>query len=121
MWLSVQLTLSDGILGEIRRRLRFLFDILPSGAARRFLLKRLGGERPEGLNLDLYLLGRCTPAPIGNLRIKESVEAIAGSPVLGFTRDEVISRDSRFLSTRMNRAQRLVGRQVLAVRPPSCC
>ncbi len=75
----------------------FLFDILPSGAARRFLLKRLGGERPEGLNLDLYLLGRCTPAPIGNLRIKESVEAIAGSPVLGFTRDEVISRDSRFL------------------------
>ena len=57
----------------------------------------MGGERPEDLNLDLYLLGRCTPAPIGNLRIKESVEAIAGSPVLGFTRDEVISRDSRFL------------------------
>lgn len=75
----------------------FLFDILPSGAARRFLLKRLGGERPEGLNVDLYLLGRCTPAPIGNLRIKESAEAIAGSPVLGFTRDEVISRDARFL------------------------
>lgn len=75
----------------------FLFDILPSGAARRFLLKRLGGERPEGLNLDLYLLGRCTPAPIGNLRIKESVEAIAGSPMLGFTRDEVIRRDARFL------------------------
>lgn len=75
----------------------FLFDILPSGAARRFLLKRLGGERPEGLNLDLYLLGRCTPAPIGNLRIKESVEAIVGSPVLGFTREEVINRDARFL------------------------
>lgn len=75
----------------------FLFDILPAGAARRFLLKRLSGERPEGLSLDLFLLGRCTPAPIGNLRIKESAEAIAGSPVLGFTRDEVVSRDSRFL------------------------
>jgi len=75
----------------------FLFDILPAGAARRFLLKRLSGERPEGMNLDLFLLGRCTPAPIGNLRIKESAGAIAGSPVLGFTRDEVVSRDSRFL------------------------
>ncbi|TBU79703.1 toxin HipA [Pseudomonas daroniae] len=75
----------------------FLFDILPSGAARRFLLTRLQGERPDGLSLDLFLLGRCTPAPIGNLRIKESAEAIAGSPLLGFTRDQVVSRDSRFL------------------------
>lgn len=75
----------------------FLFDILPSGAARRFLLKRLSDERPEGLNVDLYLLGRCTPAPVGNLRIKESVDAIVGSPILGFTRAEVVSRDSRFL------------------------
>ncbi|MBX8492414.1 HipA domain-containing protein [Pseudomonas cichorii] len=75
----------------------FLFDILPSGAARRSLLKRLHGERPADLSLDLFLLGRCTPAPIGNLRIKESVEAIAGNPVVGFTRDEVVSRDSRFL------------------------
>ncbi|HEX9870763.1 MAG TPA: HipA domain-containing protein [Candidatus Tectomicrobia bacterium] len=75
----------------------FLYDILPAGAARRFLLKRLSGERPQGLSLDLFLLGRCTPAPIGNLRIKESADAIAGSPVMGFTRDEVVSRDSRFL------------------------
>jgi serine/threonine-protein kinase HipA len=75
----------------------FLFDILPSGAARRFLLKRLIGERPKSVNLDLFLLGRCTPAPVGNLRIKESIDAIADSPVLGFSRDEVVSRDSRFL------------------------
>ena len=75
----------------------FLFDILPSGAARRSLLKRLGGKRPEGMSLDLYLLGRCTPAPVGNMRIKESVEALAGSRMLGFTREEVVSRDSRFL------------------------
>lgn len=75
----------------------FLFDILPAGAARRFLLKRLGGERPKGLSLDLFLLGRCTPAPIGNLRIKEAAQALAGSPLIGFTRDEVINRDARFL------------------------
>nr|WP_298167007.1 HipA domain-containing protein [uncultured Pseudomonas sp.] len=75
----------------------FLFDIVPSGAARRFLLKRLIGERPDNLHLDLFLLRRCTPAPVGNLRIKESVEAIADSPILGFSRDEVVSRDSGFL------------------------
>lgn len=75
----------------------FLFDVLPSGAARRFLLKRLSGERPENLHVDLFLLGHCTPAPVGNLRVKESVEAIAGAPLLGFSRDEVVSRDSRFL------------------------
>ncbi len=75
----------------------FLFDILPSGAARRFLLKRLAGERPEELDLDLFLLSRCTPAPIGNLRIREAAEAIAGSPMLGFSRDDVVSRDARFL------------------------
>ena len=75
----------------------FLFDILPAGAARRFLLKRLGGERPKALNLDLFLLGRCTPAPIGNLRIKEAAQALEGSSLVGFTRDEVINRDARFL------------------------
>lgn len=75
----------------------FLFDILPAGAARRFLLKRLGGGRPEERDIDLFLLSRCTPAPIGNLRIKEAAEAIAESPMLGFSRDDVISRDTRFL------------------------
>jgi serine/threonine-protein kinase HipA len=75
----------------------FIFDILPSGAARRFLLKRLIDVRSQNLNLDLFLLGRGTPAPVGNLRIKESADAIADSPVLGFSRDEVVSRDARFL------------------------
>lgn len=75
----------------------FLFDILPAGAARRFLLKRVGGERPRELDLDLFLLSRCTPAPVGNLRIKEAADAIADSPRLGFSRDEVVSRDARFL------------------------
>ena len=75
----------------------FLFDILPSGAARRFLLKRLGGERPEGLNLDLYLLGRCTPAPIGNLRIKESVTGSSELPMIGFQMSDVLEQATEFL------------------------
>lgn len=74
-----------------------IHDISPAGAARRFLLQRLDSERPRGLHLDLFLLGRCTPAPIGNLRIREAAETIAGSTVLGFSRHDVIERDSRFL------------------------
>lgn len=75
----------------------FLHDILPAGAARRFLLQRLGGQKPAKLGLDLFLLSRCTPAPIGNLRIKEAVQTLQNGPLLGFSREEVISRDSRFL------------------------
>ena len=86
-----------GPLGGVRQLRVFSVDILPAGAARRFLLKRLSGERPDGMNLDVFMLARCTPAPIGNRRIKESASAIAGSPVLGFTREDVVSRDSRFL------------------------
>lgn len=75
----------------------FLQDIAPSGAARRFLIAHIGREKPEGLSDDLYLLGRSTPAPIGNLRIKESVEALNQDEPLGFTRQDVVSRDQHFL------------------------
>jgi serine/threonine-protein kinase HipA len=75
----------------------FLYDILPAGAARRFLLQRLGEQKPENLGLDLFLLGRCAPAPVGNLRIKEAALALQGNPLLGFSREDVINRDARFL------------------------
>ena len=75
----------------------FLHDILPAGAARRFLLQRLGEQKPENLELDLFLLSRCAPAPVGNLRIKEAAAALQGSPLLGFSREDVINRDARFL------------------------
>jgi serine/threonine-protein kinase HipA len=75
----------------------FLHDILPAGAARRFLLQRLGKQKPENLELDLFLLSRCAPAPVGNLRIKEAALALQGNPLLGFSREDVINRDSRFL------------------------
>ncbi len=75
----------------------FVHDIAPSGAAKRFLLKHIGRERPDHLGEDLFLLERCSPAPIGNLRIKESVAHLDVTDPLGFHREAVISRDQRFL------------------------
>ncbi len=75
----------------------FLFDIEPSGAARRFLLQRLA--LPAGADAtatDLQLLAQCTPAPVGHLRIKSAFEALAGSAI-GFPKAEVVARDTRFL------------------------
>jgi serine/threonine-protein kinase HipA len=75
----------------------FLHDIAPAGAAKRFLLAHLGRDKPADVSADLYLLARSTPAPIGNMRIKESAEAVDQREPIGFKRQDVISRDNRFL------------------------
>lgn len=75
----------------------FVHDIAPAGAAKRFLLARLGQGKPADIAVDLYLLGRSTPAPIGNMRIKESAEAVDERKPIGFKRQDVINRDNRFL------------------------
>lgn len=75
----------------------FLYDIAPSGAAKRFLLKHIGREKPEALADDIFLLTRSTPAPIGNMRIKESAESLDTSAPMGFSFEDVVSRDQRFL------------------------
>jgi len=75
----------------------FVYDIAPAGAAKRFLLARLGQEKPAHIGADLYLLGQSTPAPIGNMRIKESAEAVDEREPIGFKREDVVHRDSRFL------------------------
>lgn len=75
----------------------FLHDIVPAGAARRFLLARLALPEGENTPADLVLLQRCTPAPVGHLRIKESFEALPHASSIGFDRSEVVARDSRFL------------------------
>ncbi|WP_166221973.1 type II toxin-antitoxin system HipA family toxin [Pseudomonas atagonensis] len=75
----------------------FVHDIAPAGAAKRFLLARLGKDRPENIAADLYLLGRSTPAPIGNMRVKESVELVDEREPIGFQRQDVVNRDNRFL------------------------
>lgn len=75
----------------------FIHDIAPSGAAKRFLMEHVGREKPERLSDDMFLLARSTPAPVGNLRIKESMAFLDTSAPMGFTRQDVISRDQRFL------------------------
>ncbi|MGE8145990.1 HipA domain-containing protein [Pseudomonas frederiksbergensis] len=75
----------------------FLHDIAPAGAAKRFLLQRIGREKPAGISEDLFLLTTSTPAPIGNMRIKESVDVVGQREAIGFKRQDVISRDNRFL------------------------
>ena len=75
----------------------FLHDIAPAGAAKRFLLQRVGREKPADISEDLFLLAQSTPAPIGNMRIKESVDVVGQREAMGFERQDVISRDNRFL------------------------
>lgn len=74
-----------------------LQDIIPAGAARRFLEQRYGRLRPADMAMDVFLLSHCTPAPIGHLRIKEAFELLASAPALGFSREDVVRRDNRFL------------------------
>tara|TARA_R110001599_G_scaffold43803_3_gene130864 strand:+ start:2715 stop:4076 length:1362 start_codon:yes stop_codon:yes gene_type:complete len=75
----------------------FIFDIIPAGHARSSLLKRFNNEIPAETDLDLFLLGRCTPSPIGNLRVKESVEALEDTGEEAFARQEVVTRTNDFL------------------------
>ncbi|MFY0730049.1 type II toxin-antitoxin system HipA family toxin [Pseudomonas sp. NFX15] len=75
----------------------FVHDIAPAGAAKRFLLAHVGGDKPSDVGTDLYLLAKSTPAPIGNMRVKESAEAVDQRRPMGFERQDVISRDNRFL------------------------
>lgn len=77
----------------------FLYDIAPAGAARRSLMRRLGGRKPANLAEDLFLLARSTPAPIGHLRIKESMAYFADDVGQhpGFARQDIIERESGFI------------------------
>ncbi|QIB51802.1 type II toxin-antitoxin system HipA family toxin [Pseudomonas sp. OIL-1] len=75
----------------------FILDIIPAGHARKSLIKRFNDEKPPEIDLDLFLLGRCTPSPIGNLRIKESVEALEDTGAEAFARQEVVERTNDFL------------------------
>ncbi|MFC6298697.1 HipA domain-containing protein [Pseudomonas spelaei] len=75
----------------------FLYDIAPAGAAKRFLMDRIGRQKPDHIGADLFLLARSTQAPIGHMRIKESVQAEEGRPAIGFARKDVVERDNRFL------------------------
>lgn len=75
----------------------FVLDIIPAGAAKKSLKRRFEGEKPEGVELDLFLLKRCTPAPIGHMRVKESFEQLDSSRPVAFPRNDVIQRTNTFL------------------------
>jgi serine/threonine-protein kinase HipA len=74
----------------------FVYDLLPAGAARRWLEQRFGHERPAGWDPELFLLARCTPAPIGHLRIA-SAEWATPDASRAFSRNEVVARAEDFL------------------------
>ncbi|WP_047338162.1 type II toxin-antitoxin system HipA family toxin [Pseudomonas protegens] len=75
----------------------FLYDIAPTLTMQGFLAERSVGARPAGIAPDLFLLARSSAAPMGNLRIKESLAGMNERPLLGFSRAEVSARDNRFL------------------------
>lgn len=75
----------------------FVHDIAPSGAAKRFLMAHIVQAKPDGVSDDMFLLARSTPAPVGNMRIKESMNYLDTRKPMGFARQDVISRDQRFL------------------------
>lgn len=75
----------------------FVYDIIPAGAAYRSLAKRFGGENTEGVDMLFYLFKRCTPSPIGHLRVKESVEHLQAGGVEAFDQHEVVERTNEFL------------------------
>src|SRR5690606_3263304 len=75
----------------------FVLDIIPAGHAKKSLSKRFNDEKPPEMELDVFLLGRCTPSPIGNPRVKESVEALEDTGAEAFARQEVVERTNDFL------------------------
>lgn len=79
---------------------RFLDDIVPSGAARRYWINQLGLQDASRGIQDTELLSRGTIAPVGNLRIKESLPSrVEGSTLESkrFTIKDVVDRDTDFL------------------------
>ncbi|MDF0730245.1 HipA domain-containing protein [Pseudomonas entomophila] len=93
---SVNLPL-DWTLSTSRGYPAFIYDIVPAGAARRSLEQRFGQEKPVGMDMELFLLKRCTPAPVGHLRVKESFEHLDHTRVVAFSRQEVVDRNNDFL------------------------
>ena len=75
----------------------FVYDVIPAGHARRSLLKRFHDEKPDGVDTDWFLLGRCTPSAIGNLRVKESAEALEDTGAEAFARQHIVERTNDFL------------------------
>ncbi|MBV8647117.1 HipA domain-containing protein [Paludibacterium sp.] len=80
--------------------LGFIDDIMPAGAARRYWVAQLGLQDRAPSEQDAELLQKGTIAPVGNLRIKESLPALAEGNQLAsrrFAIADVCERDIDFL------------------------
>lgn len=76
----------------------FLDDIAPSGASRRYWIRKLGIGNLTPQEQDFHLLKAGTIAPIGHLRIKESVPAFIHNNIIPyFTKNDVANRNIDFL------------------------
>ncbi len=73
----------------------FLDDVRPMGNARRWWLKRL--QLTDAPSSDFQLLKQATVAPVGNLRIAESLPPRLGSP-RRFPAEAVIEREHDFIA-----------------------
>ncbi len=78
-------------------------DIMPMGYARTIWLNILGMQQQSVTMQDIALLRAGTIAPVGNLRLKESVEMAAGQQVtalqqMRFEQQQVIERNHDFLN-----------------------
>lgn len=79
-----------------------LDDVLPTGYARQKWLEILGLQQAPRSEQDITLLTQASISPIGNMRVKESVEQARAEANLGletmrFTQADVVERDHDFL------------------------
>ncbi|MFC7367960.1 HipA domain-containing protein [Vreelandella zhaodongensis] len=97
---SMQLPIELMLTHESPHWFGFLEDIMPAGASRRFWVDYLGlHDLPVG-HQDAELLARGTIAPVGNLRVKESVPDLSAKKVLEerrFPVQSVVERQVDFL------------------------
>jgi len=84
--------------GDQRGWLKFIDDIIPSGSSRKYWLTQIDTEGMSAQQRQFLLLAYGTISPIGNLRIKESIEAVNKVPTQYFTVSEVANRATDFLS-----------------------
>ena len=78
--------------------LKFIDDIIPSGSSRKYWLTQIDTEGMSSNQQKFVLLAYGTISPIGNLRIKESIETVDEVPAQYFQVSEVTSRAADFLS-----------------------
>ncbi len=78
--------------------LKFIDDIIPSGSSRKYWLTQIDTDGMSANQQKFVLLAYGTISPIGNLRIKESIEAVNRVPNQYFEVSDVASRGADFLS-----------------------